>query len=45
MKLAKEHHDGWSYCQAKTEFIEQIIAKAAEVPNEKFLTTEDTEKK
>jgi GrpB-like predicted nucleotidyltransferase (UPF0157 family) len=28
MKLAGVHNDGMSYCRAKTEFINQIIAKA-----------------
>jgi uridine phosphorylase len=28
MKLADVHNDGMSYCRAKTEFINQIIAKA-----------------
>ncbi len=30
MKLAAQHDDGMSYCHAKTDFIEQIIAKAGE---------------
>jgi GrpB-like predicted nucleotidyltransferase (UPF0157 family) len=28
MKLAGLHHDGMSYCRAKTDLIDQIIAKA-----------------